>query len=152
MKKQQLTYRTISLLLLLAMLPSVLGVHVFHHHCGGCNENETIARMLTTIHSHAHNCVDCTCHAQCQSCEEALGHTQDEHNNACQHDFKRATLEGKIAALKFKFQAETILLLYNSCFQSVLIDKEFKPQKDFCNVILNIPDEPSSEKNCVFLL
>ncbi len=152
MKKQQMAYRIISLLMLMAILPSVLGVHIFHHHCDACKENETIAQMFTPWHSHEHDCTDCTCHSYRPSDQDVVAHNTHEHANDCERDFKRASFDGQIADLKIKFQADAILLLHNSYYQAKPWDIEYKPQRDFCNVILKIPDEPSPEKNCVFIL
>ncbi len=134
------------------MLPSVLGVHVFHHHCNGCEENETIARMLTTIHSHDHDCPACTCQVASQSSQEGVSHDIQHHDSDCKHDFKKAAFEGQRADLKYKWQAEVIALNHFSWLPTDLLRGQFTPQKNFCYVILKIPDETSPEMNCVFLL
>ncbi len=138
----------------MAMLPSMFGVHIFRHHCLGCNENETVTRIFTTVHSHEHSCAGCTGEGCSHSCGEKTGNNthQQTHDNSCKHDFKKASFEGQIAVVKFKLEADAIDLLFCNVLQTEVLVNNYQPPKQFSNVILNIPDEPSPEKNCVFLL
>ena len=134
---------------MMAILPSILGVHIFHHQCNGCEENETFTRIITTAHSHDHACSECECDQVCTSCKE---HNHHSHDEACQHQFKKASFDGKTTVAKFKFQAEVIELLdYNHLLADVVTINRI-PSYIVDDAILKVPDDPSPEENCVFLL
>ncbi len=138
----------------MAVLPSILGVHIFQHHCYGCDEDETITRIITTSHDHHHACADCSCEKACHSCSEANdnhSHHQ-ETDGACKHEFKKASLEAKITSGKFKIKAASIDLFLQSTIVAELVSDIKTPKQLQFDVIQNIPDEPSPEMNCVFLL
>jgi len=87
-----------SVVVLLAIMPSIFGIHIFQHQCNGCDENETITRIITTMHSHEHACNDCSCEQVCTSCEthaNELPQTHHhEHEGACKHQFKKGAYDG----------------------------------------------------------
>ena len=138
----------------MAILPSILGVHIFQHHCYGCDEDETITRIITTSHNHNHACEDCSCDKACHSCIEATGKHVHHHetDGACKHEFKKASLEGKITSGKYKIKVAAIDLFLQSTIVADLVSDNNTPKQLLFDVIQNIPDEPSPEMNCVFLL
>lgn len=155
MKKYATKYRAISLGLILAILPSLLGVHIFQHHCTGCNQDETIARIITTMHSHEHDCTSCSCASTCQSCHNEVGkhiHHQASGEGSCQHDFKKASFEAQTNTVSFRIEATSLDLLFHAGFYTEVQLSYINTHKDNCNVIHKIPDEPSPQMNCVFLL
>lgn len=138
----------------MAILPSILGVHIFQHHCYGCEEDETITRIITTAHTHHHACSDCTCDKACQSCTETTGKHVHHHANegTCKHQFKKAPLEGQTTSIKYKIEAASIdLLLHTAIIAEMVSENKISSHQQF-DVIQKIPDEPSPEMNCVFLL
>ncbi|MBK3517411.1 hypothetical protein [Carboxylicivirga marina] len=147
-------YKAISFALVVAILPSILGVHIFQHHCTGCDEDETITRIITTMHDHEHACSDCTCEHACQSCAEEVGnhvHHLPE-DGACKHEFKKASFDAQTTAAKIKFEASAVDLLFNNNLYADVLSELDKPLRLHYDVIQKIPDEPSPEMNCVFLL
>ncbi len=155
MRKYATKYRALSLVLILAILPSVLGVHIFQHHCSACNEDETIARIITTTHSHEHDCASCSCASNCQSCHDEAGrhiHHHTSERGGCKHDFKKASLEAQTNAVKIRVEATSFDLLFHAGLYTEVYSFDHRPRNIDYDVILKIPDEPSPEKNCVFLL
>ncbi|MBR8537172.1 hypothetical protein KDU71_16500 [Carboxylicivirga sediminis] len=148
-------YRVLSLLLVMAVLPSVLGVHIFQHHCNGCDENETITRIITTVHSHDHACSDCSCAHQCMTCQEETGqhvHHHASEEGSCKHDFKKASLLAKTNIGQIRFEAAALEVLFHEKFYAELKVSSYKTAKNHYNVIQKVSNEPSPEMNCVFLL
>ncbi|GEM_PF-4677026 len=136
---------------MLSILPSIFGIHVFKHYCLGCNEDEIITTVITTAHSHQHDCCDCNSEQPCKSCSEHnASHSHDE-DSTCQHQFKKADFEGKTPVVSFQFVAANIELFWNTFFANDYLIPN-NNTKQYCSVIQKIPDEPSPELNCVFLL
>lgn len=155
MKSFKLRYKAISIALMVAILPSVLGVHIFQHHCNGCDEDETITRIITTAHTHHHTCDNCSCaNSACQSCQELSGqHVHNQHQDeSCQHQFKKASIEGQTAQVKFKIEAASVDLFSHTTLVSHWASDITLPTQLYLDVLQKIPDEPSPELNCVFLL
>ncbi len=138
----------------MAFVPSVLGVHIFQHQCVGCEEGETIARIITTLHTHDHACEDCSCENACTSCSHEQGkhihHNTD--TDTCKHQFKKASFEGQTQVADFKFIAEVIDLFHSTTVVADLLVTVNGSTLLFADVIQNIPDEPSPAMNCVFRL
>ena len=152
MKLSKLLYRFLALFLMLAILPSMIGVHVFRHFCYGCEESSVVTTLITTDHSHNHDCEDCLCAASCHDCHDDSGvHTHHGESN-CEHQYAIIDIEGQTAVINFSFQAVRFDLLYSSELVANLQYDNINEKHRLYNVILNIPDEPSPEKNCVFLL
>ncbi|MCT4644116.1 MAG: hypothetical protein N4A74_03950 [Carboxylicivirga sp.] len=144
----KLKYKLASVLVLVAILPSILGVHIFHHHCFGCEEDEAYARIITTSHSHEHACSDCECNEVCESCQT---HSHC-HGATCEHQFKKASFDGKTPIVKYKFQANVIELFFSDNLMADVETINQLPTRLVYDAILKIPDDPSPEENCVFLL
>lgn len=136
-----------------AILPAMLGVHVFQSYCGGCNEVDVVTSIIATSHSHHHDCESCTCNVDCHACcDTEESHSHDEGCDSCEHQFKKADFEAQISFNHFVLNVVDIDLLYASYVLNDELANAYLLKNKFSNVILNIPDEPSPEMNCVFLL
>jgi len=152
MKLKELRYRIFALILVMAILPSMIGVHVFKHFCHGCHENSVVTTLITTTHSHSHDCSACLCSGACQDCHDESGRHVHHGENNCKHQFAKVDFEGQTAQINFAFIAVEFDLLYSSELIAEMLSDYTNDKYRFLNVIQNIPDEPSPEKNCVFLL
>jgi len=152
MIKRKLRYQFLSLSLLLAILPSIIGVHVFKHFCNGCSHNDIVATFITTEHTHSHDCADCSCNEECHDYQDELGLRAHHDENSCDHQFKRMSIEGQIADVSFKFKAADIDLYdFTNLHVDLQCDNSLQ-KKWLFHIIRKVPDKPLPETNCVFLL
>lgn len=148
-----LIYRFISLLVLVSLLPSLIGVHVFEHYCSGCDKSDTVTTLITTVHDHHSSCSSCSYDEVCHSYSHETGrHIHHEADDDCKHHFEIVNYDGQTVLAPFNFKATNFDLLYSTCLLNNFLSVNTNLRKGFVNVIQNIPDEPSSEMNCVFLL
>ena len=131
-------------------------MNIFKHHCFTCNEYETIATVMKVSHEHTHTHADvmCCCSNQLNFCCKKVDskHTHLT-STCCTEEYKRV----EVNATVFN-QNITIKIAQIDLFQHVNIGDErgdvadSRSNKYLRNVILYVPDEPSSVENCVFLL
>ncbi len=153
MKTANLKYRLASWGLVFAILPSIIGINIFQHHCMSCNESELIATIASVSHEHEHD--DCgSCHPEkgekscCNSQSES-----SEKDKCCTEEYRRVEVEANVASPQFVFKAAQVELI-GLCKELIVPtdDLFLQSKRYFTNTVLKIPDEPSLEENCVFLL
>jgi len=152
MKLNKSRYRFLVLLLMLAILPSMIGVHVFKHFCNGCEESNVVTTLITTEHSHSHDCAGCECASSCHDCYDASGAHRHHDESNCEHKYAIVDFDGQTAVINFSFVAVQFDLLYSSELIADLQSDNINDKYKLYNVIQSIPDKPLPEKNCVFLL
>ncbi len=152
MNLSKLRYRFLALILVLVILPSIIGVHVFRHFCHGCEQSSVVTTLITTDHSHIHDCAGCMCTTACHGCYDAEGAHMHHGTETCEHQFAKGNFEGQRTVVDFSFVAVQFDLFYYSELIADLQSDNINHKHRFHNVIQNISDEPSLVKNCVFRL
>lgn len=145
MKRIMLKYRPFRFMLIMAILPYILGLYMFQHHCLDCNENETFARIVAAIQSHSQVCQSCSAEYGKQVCRK----TEDE---ACKYQLSKIDFNGRTTLDKVKIKVSAYDLLSHFTLFSNPFSEHSCFSKFYSNVIQFITDKPSAEWNCIFLL
>lgn len=157
MRKKFVKYQFLSWGLLFVMLPSLIGVNIFKHHCFSCNEFETIATIMTIDHGHNHvhaEGVDACCSHDQNSCQNN-GNTDEElcSNESCDGEYERVDFNVTVFKFIQKLKVAEIDLLHKFDFQiRELLLAYSKQNYLFQNVDLQLSEEPCLARYGVFLL
>ncbi|MCU4176712.1 hypothetical protein [Carboxylicivirga sp. N1Y90] len=158
MKKNVLKYHFLSWALLFVMLPSLIGVNIFKHHCFSCNEYETVATIMKVEHEHMHShgeATPCCCSHESMSCceSEEFQHEHFKGTSCCNEEYKRIEVNVTVFNSIQKNKVAEIDLFYPlDLHQHSCLIADSKKSFFYQNVNLYVPDEPSLAENCVFLL
>lgn len=91
----KLTYQISALLLIIAMMPTILGLSVIHHYCSGCGDEQKQIAFFPV--SHNHDNIECFCkhHTDANLCTdetktcECKKQQNEQHKHYCFIDYKK---------------------------------------------------------------
>lgn len=155
MMKMNIKYRVLSIILLGMMIPALMGIHVFNHYCNACLKQEVTGSIIAPLHEHHHECAVCTCDDSCEICHDEHGNHKchGEHSGDCQHEYLLFEYMGNLEARSFDLKIADFDLPYCSVLSDQSVQTYYTSfEQMYAHAILHIPDEPSPEQNCVFLL
>jgi len=148
-------YRLFSLTMLVMMIPALVGIHIFNHYCNACLESDVTASLISSVHTHTHECTACTCDVHCSSCHDEFGNHKchnDEPEN-CTHEYLMFKYMGNLEVRNLSLKVVPFTLPFKVLFQDLIISINKLPvELKYARAVLQVPDDPSPEQNCVFLL
>ncbi|TAJ15388.1 hypothetical protein DMA11_01760 [Marinilabiliaceae bacterium JC017] len=154
MAKSVIKQRMVSIVTVMFMLPAILGVHVFKHYCNGCKLNDVEATVITTYHSHQHQCASCNSEANCECCATDPTHSAShcDGTGGCQHEYKVFDYKTIITSYDPKLQ-EAELELFASYHVAILLETITSQKHLSVDDAVPLLSNPNLlQKNCVFLL
>ncbi len=153
--KMNIKYHLFSLAMLVMMMPALLGIHVFNHYCSACLKSDVTASIISVVHEHKHDCTACCCDTHCSSCHDEQGnhkcHTNEPEN--CTYEYLMFTYMGNLEVRNLNLKVADFVLPFCVVSSDHLILRNKLPlELKYAHAVLHVPDEPSPEQNCVFLL
>lgn len=154
MKKLSFKYRLYSWVLLLAVMPSFVGINVFRHACIVCNESETSTSFVEVVEdSHHSECGSC-CSLDTKQFIHQAGSSSDQIKpGTCSHEFERLEVQKSLLSAQFQLRVPQIQLFMLKPGLLHLSKCSIEPaHKYIASTSLYVPDEPSLVANCVFII
>nr|WP_321450560.1 hypothetical protein [uncultured Carboxylicivirga sp.] len=154
MKSRKIKYQVMGWALLLTVLPSLIGYSIIQHHCYTCQSNELITAFSDFhIEHHHHEHICCSVNDTHESYYLQNPGDCCHISTSCKEDIKRITFENSIISSSLELKVAMFHLPYTTYDDNVLVDFVTNhSNRNFHNVVLYEPDEPTLEENCVFLL
>jgi len=153
--QMNIKYRLFSLAMLVMMIPALLGIHIFNHYCNACLKSDVTVSIISSDHEYTHECPACTCDAHCPACHDKFGnhkcHNDDPEN--CTHEYLMFKYMGNLEVRNFSLKVVAFALPFKVLLPDLLISSNKLPiELKYARAVLQVPDDPSPEQNCVFLL
>jgi len=153
--QMNIKYRFLSLAMLVMMIPALVGIHIFNHYCNACLESDVSASIITSVHEHDHECSACACDDHCSTCHDEHGnhkHHNDEPDN-CSYEYLMFKYKGNLEVRNFNIKVVDFELPYSVLpSDQLIVRKKLPAELNYARAVLHVPDDPSPEQNCVFLL